>query len=146
MSETAKNTTRKSAEAEEVREAVLNEVRQKLQGIVDDARKGTYELAVPLLADGSDIKALKFDFGALTGWEFVDAMDKAAPAKPAAEGISAQQALYLFAVAAAKVTEHVDAEDIMERLSMEDAIKATQIGQLFFKSASRLGNLRITNA
>lgn len=146
MSETAKDVTRKSAEAEEVREAMLAEVRQKLQGIVDDARKGTYELAVPLLADDREIGKLDFDFGKLTGWEFVDAMDRAAPKKPAVEGISAEQALSLFAVAAAKVTEHVDAEDIMERLSMEDAIKATQIGQLFFKSASRLGNLRITNA
>ena len=145
MSETARETTRNGAESEEMREALLSEVRQKLQGIVDDARKGTYELAVPFLSDGTTIKALEFDFGALTGWEFVDAMDKAAPKKPTAEGISASQALYLFAVAAAKATSNVDAEDIMARLSMEDAIKATQIGQLFFKSASRLGNLRITS-
>lgn len=146
MSETAKETSRKGAETEEMRKKVIGEVREKLQGIVNDARKGTYELAVPFLSDDRNIEFLNFDFGALTGWEFVEAMDKAAPQKPSADGISASQALYLFAVAAAKATEHVDTEDIMERLSMEDSIKATQIGQLFFKSASRLGNLRITSA
>lgn len=138
--------TRISAEAEEIRRETLKEVREKLQGIVNSARKGSYELAVPLLADGVSVETLNFDFGALTGWEFVDAMDKAAPQKAGPDGISTGQALSLFAAAAAKATQHVDAEDILERMSMEDSIKAADIGRLFYKSASRLGNLRITSA
>ena len=124
----------------------LEEARKKLQGIVDDTRRGSYELAVPFMADDREITHLEYDFGALNGWEFADAMDKGASRRNDAENMTAKQGLYLFAAASSKRTEHVDEDDIIERMSMEDGIKAGQIAQLFFKAASQLGNLRISNA
>lgn len=141
------NKTHENVAVDEGTRAVntLEEARRKLQGIVDDTRRGSYELAVPIMADGLEITRLDYDFGALTGWEYAEAMDKGANRRNDAENMNEKQGLYVFAAAVSKRTEHVDSEDVIERLSMEDGIKAGQIAQLFFKAASQLGNLRISN-
>lgn len=63
---------------------------------------------------------LAYDFGKLTGWEYADAMDMD-PRAGNIYRITRKQALCLFAMAAGKANEGVDATDIRERLGVEDA-------------------------
>ena len=51
--------------------------------------------------------------------------------------ITGKQALALFAVAVEKCEEHVDKDDVMRGLSIEDTVAAIQLATLFFKAASQ---------
>lgn len=106
--------------------------------------RGRMELRVPI-QDGENIcKELRWDFLALTGAEYVDALDMDARANNTFR-LSNLQALSLFAAAAAKATPGVDATDIRHRISIMDAQKATQIATVFFTASSRVGNRSIFN-
>ena len=59
--------------------------------------------------------------------------------------LSARQAMEMFARAATKETEGIDATDIRERMVAQDARKATQLATVFFAAANRAGNDRISN-
>lgn len=109
------------------------------------ATKGKMKLLTPIRANNKDHTELNFDFGALSGWDFVNAMDSDDTGKANAFRITERQALSLFAAAAAKATDDIDAEDIKRRMGIEDCIKATQLATLFFNGSSRAGNLRISN-
>ena len=101
------------------------------------------KLAVPFRASGKDVEELSYDFGKLTGWDFANAIDGAASERSSAFRLTQRQAFMLFAAAAEKCNEGVDAEDIQRRMGIDDAIKATQIAALFFNSTSQAGNLRM---
>ena len=106
--------------------------------------RGRMELRVPI-QDGENVcKELNWDFLALTGAEYVDALDRDARANNTFR-ISNLQALCLFAAAAAKATPGVDATDIRRRISIMDAQKATQIATVFFTASNRVGNRNIYN-
>ena len=108
---------------------------------------GKMALAVPFLADDKEVKELDYDFQALTGMELADAMDKgAAGMGGSAFRISSRQAMEVFAAAAAKCTDGVDAADIRRGLSSQDVIKAVQLATVFFVASSQAGNGRITKA
>lgn len=107
--------------------------------------RGRMELRVPI-QDGENVcNELHWDFLALTGAEYVDALDRDTRANNTFR-ITNAQALSLFAAAAAKATTGVDATDIRRGISMMDAQKATQIATVFFTASSRVGNRNIFNA
>ena len=106
--------------------------------------RGRMELRVPI-QDGENVcKVLNWDFLALTGAEYVDALDRDTRANNTFR-ISNLQALSLFAAAAAKATPGVDATDIRRGLGIMDAQKATQVATVFFTASSRAGHRNISN-
>lgn len=101
--------------------------------------KGTLELANPIRSRSEDVKVLHYDFTKLTGWEYVEAMDSD-PNNRNVFNISKKQAICLFAAAAAKVTEGLDATDIKERIGLADAMRAVQVATVFLvRSAQEAG-------
>ena len=101
--------------------------------------RGTLELATPIRARSTDVTVLHYDFTRLTGWEYVEAMDSD-PNSRNVFNVSKKQALCLFAAAAAKATEDVDATDIKERIGLADALRAVQVATVFLvRSAQEAG-------
>lgn len=98
--------------------------------------KGTIKLVKPIRAQSTDVTELEYDFGELTGMDYVEAMGEDAPNHNAFR-VSAKQALALFATAAAKCTPKVDAIDIRERIGAVDAMKAVQAATLFLVVSAR---------
>lgn len=109
---------------------------EKAKKAVEELYKGTLKLSKPIRASSEDITELHYDFTTLTGWDYVDAMDSDTAAKNMFK-ITNKQALCLFAVAAAKKTDKVDATDIKERISAVDAVKAVQLATVFLVSSTK---------
>ncbi len=105
--------------------------------------KGRLSLETPILAGDEEIKELAYDFTEITGTEYVDAMDSDINAQQIYR-ITYRQALALFAKAAAKQTDGVDARDIIERIGITDAVEGVQLATLFFSASTRAGRLRIS--
>ena len=105
--------------------------------------KGKLELSVPIISGDTEIKELAYDFTALTGMEYIDAMDSD-PRYKQMQKITYRQGLALFAVAAAKNAERLDMQDIMERISAADAVEAVELATIFFSGSARAGRLRIS--
>ncbi len=105
--------------------------------------KGVFHLETPIKGRDGEIKELEYDFMALTGIDFTDAMDSSTGTQQIF-GITNRQALALFAIAAAKQTEALDMRDILERIGVTDAIEAVQLATIFFRASSRAGRMRIT--
>lgn len=101
----------------------------------ENTSKGVLALQRPLRAGGRDVTELAFDFTRLTGWEYADAMDMDTHAGGNPYKITRKQALCLFAMAAGKVNEGVDAADVRERLGVEDAQAAVQCTVLFLNTS-----------
>lgn len=124
--------------------ARIEELRKKSQEANEamGAGKGKLRLETTFQSGGKTVEELKFDFTALTGVEYTDAMDS----DPNAGGyrLTNRQALALFAKAAAKQTEGPDAKDIMEHIGITDAVEGTQLAMLFFSAAARAGRMRIS--
>ena len=139
MSEAINNN---EAQGKRSKEDILLETRKQLDEIVGLSSKGKLVLSKPLRSDGEIVKELLFDFGALTAWEYVDAVDNAGVKKPDAYHMNGRQALALFAAAAAKQTPHVDDKDIIGTLAPQDAIAAIQVATVFFNASSRAGSMR----
>lgn len=105
--------------------------------------KGKMTLSKPI-ADGENmITELHWDFMALTGAEYVNAMDGDRNASNTFK-MTSTQAMHLFAAAAAKETPGVDAADIRQRMGIMDAQKAVQLATIFFTASNRLGYSRIS--
>lgn len=98
--------------------------------------KGHLELAQPIRARSQDIEKLSYDFGRLTGWEYVEAMDSDPNARNIFK-VTGKQALAVFAAAAAKCSAELDATDIKERIGLADAQRAIQVATLFLVSSAR---------
>lgn len=103
---------------------------------IKELYKGTLKLSKPIRAASEDITELHYDFTILTGWDYVDAMDSDTAAKNMFK-ITSKQALSLFAVAAAKKTDNVDAKDIKERIGVVDAAKAVQLATVFLVTSTK---------
>ena len=103
---------------------------------IKELYKGTLKLSKPIRAASEDITELHYDFTTLTGWDYVDAMDSDTAAKNMFK-ITSKQALSLFAVAAAKKTDNVDAKDIKERIGVVDAAKAVQLATVFLVTSTK---------
>lgn len=109
--------------------------------------RGQFKLAVPLMSNGKQFAEIEYDFNQLTGWEYAEAMDADTDFKPRnAFSMTDRQALALFGMAVEKKMDRaVDNYDVKRGLSIQDAIKAVQITNVFFAACSRAGNNRITN-
>ncbi|MDO4620036.1 MAG: hypothetical protein Q4B09_05370 [Lachnospiraceae bacterium] len=107
------------------------------------AGKGILRLETPIEAGEEVITELPYDLTALTGMEYVDAMDSD-PNTANAFRITYRQGLTLFAKAAAKQVDLLDTRDIQERLGVTDAVAGVQVATLFFNASTRAGRLRIS--
>lgn len=106
---------------------------------------GKFKLAKPIRDGEKEYNELTYDFNELTGWELAKAIDTGTIGRQRdAFNLSDTQALSLFAAAAAKCTEGLDATDIRERLCAADATTAIKVAVIFFTGASLAGGMRIT--
>ena len=141
-------TEEKTQSAEELREAikaVTERIREKSKEANEAIRsaKGRLTLEKPILCRDEPVNELPFDLTTLTGLDYIEAMDGDPNALNAFK-ITYRQALTLFARAAAKETEGLDARDIIERIGVTDALEAVQVTTLFFNASTRAGRLRIS--
>lgn len=145
-----------SEETPEERKAKIEELQQQLKQQIEERKakskianeamaegKGRLALETPILSGDEEITELIYDFTELTGMEYADAMDSDPNAQQIYK-ITYRQGLALFARAAAKQTDRVDARDIVERIGMTDAVEAVQLATLFFSASTRAGRLRIS--
>lgn len=145
-----------SEETPEGRKAKIEELQQQLKQQIEERKakskianeamaegKGRLALETPILSGDEEITELIYDFTELTGMEYADAMDSDPNAQQIYK-ITYRQGLALFARAAAKQTDRVDARDIVERIGMTDAVEAVQLATLFFSASTRAGRLRIS--
>lgn len=135
-------------QATSLHEKLLDEVKKRREILkeADEAigqGKGILHLETPIKSGSGDVTELPYDFMALTGLEFTDALDSS-PSSREIYGITNRQALALFAAAAAKETESLDRKDIVERIGASDAVEAVQLATLFFRASSLAGRMRIT--
>lgn len=113
-----------------------NDKMTRAESAVKELYKGTMKLITPIRAASKDITELHYDFTALTGWDYVNAMDSDANAKNMFK-MTSKQALCLFATAAAKKTPDVDETDIKERIGAADAVKAVQLATVFLVTSTK---------
>lgn len=107
------------------------------------ASSGTLQLTKPIRAGGQDVNELQYDFQKLTGWEYAEAVDSDKNAQTIFR-LTAKQALNLFAMAAGKATARIDANDIKERIGVEDSMAAVQLAIVFFNACALKRNKRTT--
>ena len=108
--------------------------------------KGKLKLASPIYAGGRQLDTLAYDFGKITGTEYMDALDGDPNTRKGAFSLSARQAVSFFLCAVIHATDGVnesDLPDLRKNLSMEDTLKAIQIAVSFFNASSRAGAARI---
>jgi len=128
-----------------------NAKKKKLEELMRDASaaaRGRLALHTPIM-DGDDRKfdELAYDFEKLTGWEFASAIDAGTIGnKKSVFNLRDTEALSLFAAAAAKCTDGLDATDIRQRIGTFDATIAIKIAATFFNFSSLAGSMRITSA
>lgn len=103
---------------------------------LDVLGKGVLKLATPITSEDKPVSELKYDFYALSGWEYAEAMDTDQNNRNAF-AVSKKQALRLFAAAAAKVTAGMDATDIYHQIGLADAQRAAQVATVFLSRAGR---------
>ena len=140
----------KKLSPDELRELIrekMEEGRQKAKEAQEAMAqgKGKLTLETPMKSGEKEITELKYDFTAMTGLEYTDALDNDMNANPnAIQNITHKQALALFAKAAAKQTEGLDMQDIMTRIGATDALEAVQLAKIFFVGSTRAGRMRIS--
>ena len=155
--QTAENTAADNA-AEEEKKLSPDELRELIREKMEEGRqkakdaqeamsqgKGKLTLETPIKSGEKEITELKYDFTAMTGLEYTDALDNDMNANPnAIQNITHKQALALFAKAAAKQTEGLDMQDIMTRIGATDALEGIQLAKIFFVGSTRAGRMRIS--
>lgn len=104
--------------------------------------KGRLQLETPIISGEEEITELAYDFTALTGLDYTDAMDSDLNAQQIYR-ITYRQGLALFAKAAAKQSERLDMRDIIERIGATDALEGVQLATIFFANSARAGRMRI---
>lgn len=156
MENETKNSQVQPGESTGMTEEEKKERREQLQKEMEEVRlrsreateamsegKGRLRLETPILAGDKEIGELPYDFTALTGLEYIEAMDTD-PAASQIFRISYRQALALFAKAASKETPALDMQDILSRIGVTDTVKAVQLATLFFSASTRAGHQRIS--
>jgi len=113
-----------------------------LNQMVENLAAGTYELKEPIFSNNKEFKELRFDFRKLRGKDLISAQTTGNGFN--VFSLSPDQALYLFAIAAAKCTEGVDAIDVRENAGIDDAIKMQQRACNFFRFSSLAGDRRFS--
>ena len=123
----------------------LEEIRAKSKASMEAMKegKGRLKLEAPFKHGDDMIEELVYDFMTLTGLDYTSAMDSDMNARDAYK-ITYRQGLALFAAAAAKHTERVDARDIIEKIGITDAVEGVQLATSFFVASTRAGRLRIS--
>jgi hypothetical protein len=102
---------------------------------------GILELSVPITARGEDVTELRYDFRKITGRQYIQALDVAAPSR-AMNAITNEQALELFIAATKNQNDGIDDVDIRERMGIDDVIQAVRIGKVFFGWKALVGDKR----
>lgn len=110
---------------------------------VEKWARGTMILKSPIKEGKDTVTEVHWDFLALTGTEYVNALDGAGNTANTFL-ISNTQALHLFAAAAGKATDRIDATDILQRMGAQDAQMGTQVAMLFSKASFLAGSKRIS--
>ena len=105
--------------------------------------KGRLRLEKPIHVGENEIQELVYDFTELNGFEYTNAMDDA-PASNQPLRITYRQGLALFATAAAKQTDNIDAREIIENIGMSDAVEGVELAISFFTASTRAGRMRIS--
>lgn len=138
------------AQAQEEAKKVIREELEKRQKAAEEANealkqgKGILHLETPIRARDADLMELKYDFTTLKGYDFTDAMDSDPKNSANTFTMTRRQALALFAKAAAKQTEGLDMQDIIERIGIMDSVAASEIASLFFIASRKAGRMRIS--
>lgn len=132
-------------ELQKIMKEKMEEVRRRTEEaqVAMSQGKGRLALETPIKSGDEEITELIYDFTALNGMEYTDAMDS----DPNATGnyrITYRQALSLFAKAAAKQTDRLDMQDIVSQIGVTDAVEGVQLATLFFNASTRAGRLRIS--
>ena len=132
-------------ELQKIMKEKMEEVRRRTEEaqVAMSQGKGRLTLETPIKSGDEEITELIYDFTALNGMEYTDAMDS----DPNATGnyrITYRQALSLFAKAAAKQTDRMDMQDIVSQIGVTDAVEGVQLATLFFNASTRAGRLRIS--
>lgn len=124
---------------------LYDEIREKSKEAIEAMKegKGRMKLETPIKAGDKEIEELVYDFTALTGIEYTNAMDSDPNARNLYK-ITYRQGLALFAAAAAKQTSGLDSIDIIERIGLTDAVEGVQLATSFFVASTRAGQLRIS--
>ena len=132
-------------EAQEKIRAEWKERSEKMKVALEAIQEGKGRLALetPILSRDEEIKELTYDFMALTGLEYTEAMDSDPKAQTNGR-ITRRQGLALFAMAAAKQTEGLDMQDIVERIGATDAMEGIELASVFFNASTQAGRLRIS--
>lgn len=122
----------------------LETIKEKIDQVVEKTKvseqamkegKGKLKLEKPMKSGEDHITELSYDFTSITGLDLVNALDK--DNTTMTSHVTNKQALYLFAAAAAKVTEKVDVTDIVSQISAEDACIAVVYAKIFFQLCCR---------
>ena len=143
----AKTQEEQQEELKEAWKKKVEEIRKRAQEAQEamGEGKGCLTLETPITSGDKEIKELVYDFTAITGLEYTEAMDSDLNANSTAyRRITYRQALSLFAMAAAKQTEGVDMTDIVGRIGGTDAVEGVQLATVFFTASTRAGQLRIS--
>ena len=129
----------------ELRRMAQEEIRRSKEALeVMKEGKGRLELETPITAGDKEFTELAYDFTKLSGLECIDALDSDRNiGARQIEDISSRQGLELFARAAAKEAEELDATDIVTRIGGTDGVMAAQLGSIFFAASRRAGRKRI---
>lgn len=138
-------TAEKIEEEQKKLEAVRKEQKKKMQEALAAMAegKGILKLNTPIESGGESIEDLPYDFTALTGLEYTQAMDSD-PKSSQLQKITHRQGLALFATSAAKYVDRLDMQDIIQRISAADAIEAIELATIFFAGSMRAGRMRIS--
>ena len=148
MNENEKREDEQDIQDTEDRKKKEQEEREKIhktaEMAVEIAAKGKMPLAVPLKDGDRMIEELEYDFLKLNGVEYADALDEMDDGRGTGFKINKKQAINLFCAAVAKCTPGLFQKEIMERLSVRDAINAERIATLFFAASSRAASFLIT--
>lgn len=126
MSEEIKNTEKKEETLEEK---------------IAKTAKGSMKLMQPIENGSETVEEVRWDFGAVTGTDYVEALDFGA-GNGSVFAINNKQLFCLFAVAVEKAMPNLTAADIRSRMMIEDAMAAVEKAAVFFVTSrlARAGN------
>lgn len=123
-------------------EEELKQFKESMEAVREG--KGKLRLEKPIQAGDREITELEYDFTALSGLDYTEAMDVGQNASQNPASISYRQGLSLFAKAAAMQNERLDMKDIVSRIGMTDAVAAVEAASSFFTGSVRAGLKRIS--